>query len=327
MGVLEDNLRLGLEAVKYAKQQVRRSANQTYIKYGASFSNQKLNEWLLKATRGGEYSMEFKKTGENEEGEDIGRWEWTKDVLMCERRQEVENILLSSDADGVKEEKLIRKMNSWGKNCFVQWGKFEAPDGDDSRWDSFSLDEKNRKMTKRLGKSKQEVELNHDAMVDQYITQFTADDAKKFGTGNCDEKAHVAATYILNRTPGGKRLTIYQLDPKHKGVTGFLQGKDGGGDHVFAVYGHDNVTTNIGSLGASAIIVDGWMNDAYPAQHYLALKHGLNYDNARINIKQHTTRSMVCCSYRSHVKVYRDYGTPAAGPASLPQSMITRRNF
>src|SRR5262249_2599870 len=129
MAVLEDNLRLGLEAVKYAKQQVRRSANQTYIKYGASFSNKKLNEWLLDATRGGKYKREFNKIGVNEEGDDIGYYEWTKDVLMCQRRQEVQNILLSGDADNVKEQKLKEKMKAWGKECFVQWGKFDAPQG------------------------------------------------------------------------------------------------------------------------------------------------------------------------------------------------------
>ena len=47
------------------------------------------------------------------------------------------------------------------------------------------------------------------------------------------------------------------------------------------------------------------MNDAYPAQKYLSLKHGLNYSDERINIKQHTTRGMVCCSTRADSHIFR----------------------
>jgi hypothetical protein len=115
------------------------------------------------------------------------------------------------------------------------------------------------------------------------------------------------------------------LDSKHKGITGIVTGS--GGDHAFCVLGHDTVAADISSLGPNAIIVDGWMNDAYPAQKYLSLKHGLNYNDERINIKQHTTRSMVCCSYRNHIQCFRDFGIPPAGPGMIPRPPILRKKF
>jgi hypothetical protein len=62
-------------------------------------------------------------------------------------------------------------------------------------------------------------------------------------------------------------------------------------------------------------------------QKYLSLKHGLNYNNERININQHTTRSMVCCSYLSHIQCFRDFGIPPAGPGTMPQPPIVRTKF
>jgi hypothetical protein len=135
----------------------------------------------------------------------------------------------------------------------------------------------------------------------------------------------LAALYLLDRTPGGVRLALYALEEEHKGVTGLITGA--GGDHVFAIYGHDAVTDRIGSLGPNAIIVDGWMNDAYPAQEYLTPKHGLNYNNERINLKQFTTRNMVCVSYRNHIECLRDFGTPPAGSQTLAVPPLLRTSF
>jgi hypothetical protein len=327
MAQLEENLKLGLEAVKYAKGQVRRSGNQHYYKSMTPFKDVKRNEFLLSATRGGSWIGDL-----NDKGEIF----YTKDNLMSQRRKEIEQIIASSDPQSVKDKKIDKCIKDWGKDYFSGWDLLSRPGKDgqyNSRWQTLNGPEQIRKMAKKTGYDPQDI---YDAAVDGdqtqwnemynfFVTKVHSDNAKKFGTGNCGEKAEVAALYLLDRTPGGLRISLYQLDPKHKGVTGIVTGA--GGDHAFCVLGHNTVAADIGSLGPNAIIVDGWMNDAYPAQKYLSLKHGLNYNNERINIKQHTTRSMVCCSYRSHIQCFRDFGIPPAGPGTIPRPTLSRTKF
>ncbi len=326
MGQLEDNLKLGLEAVKYAKEQVRRSGNQHYYKSSKPFKESRRNRFLLNATRGGTYTPDV---------DDKDEIVWTKDPLMSQRRKEIETIITSGDPQNVKNKKIDKCIKDWGKSYFNNFDLFDEPgDGQyKSRWQTLSGDQQLNKISKKLGVDRNTVlttaqkddPTEWNAMFEMFKTIVHSDNAKKFGTGNCGEKAEVAALYLLNRTPGGLRISLYQLDPKHKGVTGIVTRS--GGDHAFCVLGHDAVTTDIGSLGRNAIIVDGWMNDAYPAQKYLSLKHGLNYDNVRINIKQHTTRSMVCCSYRSHIQCFRDFGIPPKGPCTIQQPVVSRTKF
>lgn len=326
MGQLEDNLKLGLEAVKHAKGEVRRSGNQHYYKSSEPFKQSKRNRFLLAATRGGSHSPSLT---------DEGEIQWTKDDQMSQRRHQIEAIVSSSDPQSVKNKKIDKCIKAWGKSYFNNFDMFDRPgDGKyDSRWQTLSGDQQLQKMSKKLNMSQNEVltaaqkddQTEFNELFNLFKTTIHADNAKKFGVGNCGEKAEVAALYLLDRTPGGLRISLYQLDPDHKGVTGILTGA--GGDHAFCVLGHDTVSNDIGTLGPNAIIVDGWMNDAYPAQKYLSLKHGLNYNNVRINIKQHTTRSMVCCSYRSHIRCFRDFGIPAAGPGTIPRPTIQRTKF
>lgn len=327
MGQLEDNLKLGLEAVKYAKGQVRRSGNQHYYKSSSPFKETKRNEFLLSATRGGSYKLDV--------DDETGDYSWEKDAQMSQRRNQIEQIIASSDPQHIKDKKIDKCIKQWGKSYFRNWDMFdEVGNGKyKSRWDTMTPEQRLHKMSKKTGiapndiitASQKDDKSEIDGMFNLFKTQLHAQDAKKFGTGNCGEKAEVAALYLLNRTPGGLRISLYRLDPKHKGVTGIITRS--GGDHAFCVLGHTAVADDISALGPNAIIVDGWMNDAYPAQKYLSLKHGINYNNERINIKQHTIRSMVCCSYRSHIQCFRDFGIPPAGPQTIPASTVTRTKF
>ena len=97
MAQLEENLKLGLEAVKYAKGQVRRSGNQHYYKSMTPFKDVKRNEFLLSATRGGSWIGDL-----NDKGEIF----YTKDNLMSQRRKEIEQIIASSDPQSVKDKKI-----------------------------------------------------------------------------------------------------------------------------------------------------------------------------------------------------------------------------
>jgi hypothetical protein len=66
------------------------------------------------------------------------------------------------------------------------------------------------------------------------------------------------------------------------------------------------------------------MNDAYPAQHHLAWKHGYNYNSQRISLKQLHIRNMVCVSYKAHIQPLRDFGVLTPGPQTLPVPTVTR---
>ena len=327
MGLLEENLKLGLQAVKYAKENITRSANQHYFKSTSPFQQNKRNDFLLGATRNGSYvAMEY------EDGSFAGM---EKDDEMSKRRKQLEQLIATPMDKKEKKKKIDALMKEWGQQYF--WGgnniMRKPGTGLDSRWDTLSSNEKIKKIAKRLGVPENEIRdifngTDQDKINfvwNMYQTKFSADNAKKFGVGNCQEKGELAALYIMDQTPGGVRLALFSLEEEHKGVTGLITGQ--GGDHVFAVYGHDNVATSISALGPNAIIVDGWMNDAYPAQKHLSVKHGQNYNNVRINIKQFTTRNMVCVSYRSHIQCLRDFGILEAGRKQLTPPTIKRTNF
>ena len=327
MGLLEENLKLGLEAVKYAKENIARSANQHYFKSGSPFKQTKRNEFLLGASRGGSYvEMEF------DDGSFAGM---EKDAEMATRRKTLQQLIAMPMPKKEKQRKIDALMKTWGKDYFWE-GKstLRSPGaGKQSHFKSLSDDEKAKKIAKVLGKPEDDIrdiftgndKAQIDFMYAVFQTKFSAENAKKFGVGNCQEKGELAALYLMDQSPGGIRLALYALERDHKGLTGLVTGA--GGDHVFAVYGHDTCATNIGALGPNAIIVDGWMNDAYPAQKYLSTKHGLNYNNERINIKQFTTRNMVCVSYRSHIECIRDFGMLGAGRKRLTPPTITRKSF
>ena len=303
MGQLEDNLKLALEAVKYAKQQVKRSGNQTYFKPWRPWQNQKRNEFILGATRGGNYT-------ENVNGS------WSRDTTMVSRRKLLFNVLNSGDSAKVKEARVDVFRTQWGEDYFWE-GKSKAW-FDDLRTPEL--------IAKRTGLPLNEVQDilatgNINELMNLFNTANKAYKATKFGMGNCQEKAEIACMYIMNRTPGGVHLALYCLEEAHGGVTGSP------GDHVFGIYGLDTVTNKMSTLGPNAVVVDGWMNDAYPAKEHLAWKHGYNYNDERINIKQMTVRNMVCISYKAHVECMRDFGVLPVGPGSLPQETLKRKKF
>ena len=144
MGQLEENLNLGLEAVKYAKSQVRRSGNQHYYKSNAPFKESRRNQFLLSATRGGTYSPSV---------DDKDEIVWTKDVLMSQRRQEIESIITSGDPQNVKNKKIDKCIKTWGKSYFNNFDLFDEP-GDGkykSRWQTLSGDQQLNKLSKNWG--------------------------------------------------------------------------------------------------------------------------------------------------------------------------------
>ncbi|HZL26574.1 MAG TPA: hypothetical protein VFC39_08600 [Acidobacteriaceae bacterium] len=307
MGQLEDNLKLGLEAVKYAKGLVKRSANQTYFKPLRPQINKKRNEFILGATRGGNFLK-------NQAGK------FTRNDIMANRRNELYEVISGNLPLKQKEARIDVMRNVWGEDYFWQGtAKWELEDHTTIQV-----------MAKVTGKPEDEVRTamlggGTEDMIDLYNTYAKARKAIKYGVGNCQEKAEVACTYIMDHAPGGVRLALYALERGHKGVTGLITGEPG--DHVFGVYGLNTVTDNIGTLGPDAIIVDGWMNDAYPARKYLDWKHGYNYNDERINLKQFTVRNMVCVSYRAHVECMRDFGVLPAGPGGIPVPPLKRKKF
>ena len=327
MGLLEDNLKLGLEAVKYAKENIARSANQYYFKTLSPFKDKERNQFLLTATRGGAYRATWDDNG--------GFDKYVKSDEIMQRRKQLELLIASPMDKKLKQKKIDEYMKAWGANYFKNGSQIgqSAPGAPTSAFQLRSEDERYKKVAKVLGKSQQEVktilegtdDVQIDFIIKIFLTKFSADNAKKFGVGNCMEKGELAALYLMDQSPGGIRLALYCLEEQHKGLTGLVTGA--GGDHLFAVYGHDSNAANIGALGPNAIIVDGWMNDAYPAQRFLTPKHGLNYNNVRINLKQFTTRNMVCVSYRSHVRCCRDFGVLGAGRRQLTPPTISRKNF
>jgi hypothetical protein len=47
-----------------------------------------------------------------------------------------------------------------------------------------------------------------DFLFNLFVTKMSADAAKKFGVGNCQEKGELATLYLLDQTPGGVRLAL-----------------------------------------------------------------------------------------------------------------------
>jgi hypothetical protein len=287
---LQENLDLALKAVNYAKEHVRRSANQHYFKSANPFQEKRRNQFLLGATRGTGY---VEQTAKDPSG--LSMKTQIKDPILDTRRQMVAQLLASNRTKAEKDAQIDEWIEAWGLLYF--WGSVPS---------DVRFEEKPEVVAMRGSPVPQDKKD-----LTEYENATIASKAKKFGVGNCFEKAHVAAQYILDQSPGGRRLAIYSLDPNHPGVTGMVTGE--GGDHAFAVYGMDYAATNIESLGPDAIIIDGWMNDAYPARHHLKWKYGYNYNGVRINLKQFTTRNMICVSYRNHLLVTYNFGVLAPG--------------
>jgi hypothetical protein len=303
MGQLEENLKLGLEAAKYAKEQVNRSSNQTYFKPWKKNRSRKRNRFILDATRGGSFVMD-------------GNDDWVQDDEMRKRRRQLLQVLRSNVPNKTKESNIDILMGKWGERYFKDSGARYEIDGLRT----------NETFAKVTGKTLAEIEDimdngDVDALLDLHMTIGSAKKAMKFGVGNCQERAEIACMYLMDHAPGGVRLALYKLEEAHTGITG------GEGDHVFAIYGLDAVTTKVNTLGPNAIVVDGWMNDAYPVRRHLEWKHGYNYNDERINLKQLTVRNMVCLSYRSHVECLRDFGVLPAGPGSIPVPHLKRTKF
>jgi hypothetical protein len=311
MAELDDNLALCYEAVRSGKAAAPRSANQYYFKSSQPKKDTKRHEFLLGATRGSNYRkiMEFNATTQKWEAVDI-----YKDAKLATRRKLVQGVLTDTTLSRKQQrQKIDGYMQQWGKDYF--WGNVEYDDGSvGTRMGRSAVfenqDRKKQKtmMAKYMGESRQSVKdvlnLQDDDPQKQqfygmFMTFLDADSARRFGVGNCDEKASLAAEYIVHNTPGGKNLAVCSLEEEFKGATGWLTGA--GGDHVFLVYGLDQEDTSVSNWGPNAVIVDGWMNDAYPAQHHLEWKYGYNYKGQRINLKQFTVRNMVCVSYRNHI--------------------------
>jgi hypothetical protein len=332
LSLLDENLALGLAAVKYAKEKVRRSANQHYFKSKSPFKQNKRNDFLLGATRTTNY---IEKYVEKEEDGETKRYfdKIKKDPLLAQRRKEIELIVASTMTKREKNKKIDELMKKWGKDYFweggsdgkVHWSdKKDGWKGKDSFGNhrallsSYSNEKKLDHLKKYTTRSEDNIidswnnEDERGLLLNEYLTFISAANAKRFGVGNCQEKAEVACEYIFKHGPGGRRLALFCLEEEHKGLTGIITGA--GGDHVFGIYGFDTVATSIDGLGPNAVVLDGWMNDAYPARHHLKAKYGTNYDNKRINLKQFTCRNMVCVSYRNHIELQRDLGTPPKGP-------------
>jgi hypothetical protein len=332
MSVLEENLQVGLAAVKHAKEHVRRSANQHYFKSKHPFKQNKRNAFLLSATRTSNYT----KTQQWDEDEE--KWysvSIEKDPDQVARRKELEQVVHSNGTKREKEKKIDKMIKKWGKDYFWNGGGDGAPKwseekgaflrtssyGSRSRlFDEYSGQKAFHHLQKHTSRTDEEIkdawddDDEREVLMNEYLTFISASNAKKFGVGNCQEKAEVACEYIIRNGPRGRKLALFCLEEEHKGLTGIVTGA--GGDHVFGVYGFDQVATSVDALGPNAVIVDGWMNDCYPARHHLKSKYGVNYNKERINLKQFTCRNMVCVSYQHHIELLRDLGTPPAGVKS-----------
>ncbi|HEY4355610.1 MAG TPA: hypothetical protein VGN16_07690 [Acidobacteriaceae bacterium] len=324
MATLEDNLKLGFEAAKYAKLNVPRSGNQTYYKKWRERTNKKRNLFMLGYMRGGSHWLDT----------DEGREQWFTDPGVEQKRKQVKKMLRETPDLKAQEQKLDEFIKQWGEGVFFAGRDDNGREVEDVRKGRYITDKMCRdvnnlsdaeiehiakRLKKSTGEVKQLIQGDGDAWnrtINEYSFADSVHAAAKNGIGNCGEKADLAAYYLLDRTPGGKRLTVYCLDSEHK-----LMGN--AGDHAFVVFGHDDSTENVGTLGANAVIVDGWMNDVYPAQHSSKWMYGFNYDNHRINLKQVNIRALICKFYRSHIKISREFNVPAQGPGNIHRPQVS----
>jgi hypothetical protein len=318
MGRLEENLALCFQAVRHAKQGASRSANQHYYYSKSPFADRVRHEFLLSCTRGSNYGVSSVDQDGNIDG-------LVKDPDVVLRRKMVQQLMQSSLSRSQKMKQLDIFIKQWGKDYF--WERcigystvmnvgFNGDQGD-REW-------VRSKIVKYGGISRSDFGQMSDEQF-QVVMQRTnmkqaARYAAKFGVGNCDEKASLAAEFLVDWSLPGRKLACCYCDPAHKGLTGGivskLQGDEqaGGGDHVFCVYDLEEVSESVREWGKNAVIVDGWMNDAYPARHHLLWKYGFNYKGQRINLKQLTIRNMICISYQNHIKT-RYCWTLEEGPA------------
>jgi hypothetical protein len=306
MARLEDNLELCLKAVGAAKEAAKRSANQTYFKPGTEMGSKARNEFLLSCTRGSNYT---KSEWENKQTNKTW-FEYDKDPVLTARRKKVAELMGNPNlTTKQKATELDRMRKFWGQDYF--WNRLVSQTEVD-----FNMQNGRQrflaKMSKYTGHSTTALENMTDEEMNVITEYFemkrAAASARKFGVGNCDEKGSLVAEYLVDHSPGGRVLACCFCDPEHLGFTGRFMGTDdegnpkGGGDHVFCVYDMETPSTSVNAWGPNAIIADGWMNDAYPAQHHLKWKYGYNYNDKRINLKQLTIRNMICVSYRNHIK-------------------------
>ncbi len=327
MSRLKDNLELCLDAVAYAKGKAPRSANQTYFKRTRSKKHKKRALFLLGMTRSSEYADMY--TDDTETTTKIG-----VSPRRQERRETIEKLLRSGMSKDEVGKKLDKYIKEWGEDYFwegrrysqVKQYKLAVKDLSADHWWVRKILEVGGYTLNELKNMDKDQFSMAEAITDM---RQSAANAAQSGIGNCDEKAQLAAEWIYLHTPGGRNLAMCYLDPEYGGVFGRVEYDDdgnpsGGGDHVFAVYDcnptpgvdYDTYLGKIKDMGPNAIIVDGWMNDAYPAQHHslsiLGKNYRRNYNDEIINVKQSVVRDMNCISYRNHIR-YRWNFTLAQG--------------
>src|SRR5579884_1980387 len=263
MSRVKENWELCLKAVEYAKSGAPRSANQHYFYSKSPIADKIRHEFLLDCTRGSNYRQEGKK--------------YVKDPQMTERRRLVQDLMTGTRPQADKKRQLDLWIDQWGFDYFEK-----AADLDEV-FESLSMKKKWKKIQKHTGISRKEFKaLSTEELADfieMFKVRYRNHHTAKFGVGNCYEKAMLAAEYLADWSLPGRKLAICCLQKEHKGVTGHLvalfskEENAGGGDHVFCVYDLDATSERVSEWGPNAIIVDGWMNDAYPAQEYLTWKY------------------------------------------------------
>jgi hypothetical protein len=308
MSRVEDNWKLCLQAVASAKQDAPRSANQHYFYSKSPFADKIRHRFLLDCTRGSNYRKRGKA--------------YEKDPQLASRRKMVEELMAGPQTLDNKKRQIDAWIAAWGADYFER-----AADLEDV-WHAGGKDFQWKKMAKHTGISKKQAKaMTKEEWID-FVEMFKVKmknaETRKFAVGNCHEKATLAAEYLADWSFAGRKLAICCLEEEHLGITGgivrlFDKDEDAGkGDHVFCIYDFDEISNRLWEFGPNAIIVDGWMNDAYPAREYLTWKYGYNYKGHRINLKQFNCRNMICVSYRNHIETMHSWELPE-GPERQSQ--------
>jgi hypothetical protein len=114
--------------------------------------------------------------------------------------------------------------------------------------------------------------------------------------GNCNEKASVCATWLLENSRGNQViLWVY-------GGTAY--------DHAWVVYGHPDPYWNgvIDQLSSDAVVVDGWTGDYYQAKHPLRYWHGGAANPFQITVRHRILNIDGNIRLKEHVH-WRDWAT------------------
>ncbi|MFN7925305.1 MAG: hypothetical protein U0Q16_34725 [Bryobacteraceae bacterium] len=271
---VEENLALAFKAVAYAKERCPRSSNQTYIKTFNPSAEKERAAFLVRLARY-EPADPFRKEMARKVKGIVG----DPNLTQAAKNEQIDRI--------IKGLKNIHLKGANGVELFQ-----DGADRLDVLDSTFAMD-------KLLAYIQDQPVPDWSTEKVKNVAQW----AEEAGAGNCGEKSALTVEYLRSKAPSGCHIAWLAYDRSYKN-----------GDHAFCVIGTAARLTNggmtsVGQWGDASVLVDGWMNDAYPAQHPFAWKYGYNYNGVRINPKQMAVRTKLCVQFRDHIVVRGSWTT------------------